>query len=127
MSSLEMTFLCVATGCKTPPIRSGGSPLSACCWRHWHWWQQRRAPGLQQRPTLTYWWLDRYFDFDTLQAERVRADPRTLHDKHRSEALPAWPACCKPCAWGAPNDTSPEQCGLYTASAPMCAATLEAA
>ena len=39
-------------------------------------------------PTISYWWLDAYFDFDSEQALRVRADLQTAHTWHRREELP---------------------------------------
>jgi len=82
--------------------------------------------GYNNAQPLTYWWLDRYFDFDTPQAERVRADLQTLHDWHRSEALPRVAGMLQTLRLGAPNDTTPEQlCSLYTAFRSDAAATLD--
>ena len=39
-------------------------------------------------PTLSFWWLDAYFDFDSEQALRVRADLQTAHTWHRKDELP---------------------------------------
>ncbi len=39
-------------------------------------------------PSLTYWWLDGYFDFDTTQTLRVRADLQSIHAWHRTDELP---------------------------------------
>lgn len=39
-------------------------------------------------PTLSFWWLDAYFDFDSEQALRVRADLQTAHAWHRKDELP---------------------------------------
>ena len=39
-------------------------------------------------PTLSFWWLDAYFDFDSEQALRVRADLQTVQAWHRKEELP---------------------------------------
>ena len=39
-------------------------------------------------PTLGYWWLDSYFDFDAEQAVRMRADLQNMHNWHRKEELP---------------------------------------
>lgn len=39
-------------------------------------------------PTLSYWWLDAYFDFDSEQTLRVRADLQTAHAWHRKDELP---------------------------------------
>lgn len=39
-------------------------------------------------PSLTYWWLDGYFDFDSSQTLRVRADLQALQAWHRKDELP---------------------------------------
>jgi hypothetical protein len=44
--------------------------------------------GYNNGPTLAYWWLDRYFDFDDAQSLRVRADLQTVQDWHRRQELP---------------------------------------
>jgi hypothetical protein len=40
--------------------------------------------------SLSYWYLDGYFDFDTAQALRVKKDLETLHAWHRKNELPGW-------------------------------------
>ena len=37
--------------------------------------------------TLSYWWLDNYFDFTAEQATQVKADLREFHQWHRSTQL----------------------------------------
>lgn len=82
--------------------------------------------GYNNAHTLSYWWLDRYFDFDTPQAERVRADLQTLHAWHRSEALPRVADMLQTLRQGAPRNTSPEPlCSLYTEFRVSAAATLD--
>lgn len=44
--------------------------------------------GYNNAASLSYWWLDRYFDFDSAQSVRVRADLQATHDWHRKEELP---------------------------------------
>ncbi|MEO7186515.1 MAG: DUF6279 family lipoprotein [Rhodoferax sp.] len=44
--------------------------------------------GYNTAPTLAYWWLDSYFDFDGTQSMRVRADLQAVQDWHRTEELP---------------------------------------
>lgn len=39
-------------------------------------------------PTLSFWWLNTYFDFDSEQALRVRADLQTALAWHRKDELP---------------------------------------
>ena len=44
--------------------------------------------GYNTAPTLAYWWLDTYFDFDGEQSLRLRADLQAVQDWHRKEELP---------------------------------------
>ena len=44
--------------------------------------------GYNQAPELAYWWLDRYVDFDTAQAPRVREALAGWLAWHRREELP---------------------------------------
>lgn len=44
--------------------------------------------GYNTGPTLVYWWLDSYFDFDTDQSVRVRDDLQAVQDWHRKNELP---------------------------------------
>lgn len=44
--------------------------------------------GYNTGPTLVYWWLDSYFDFDTDQSVRVRDDLQAAQDWHRQNELP---------------------------------------
>ena len=44
--------------------------------------------GYNTAPTLAYWWLDSYFDFDGEQSLRIRADLQAVQDWHRKEELP---------------------------------------
>lgn len=82
--------------------------------------------GYNNAQPLTYWWLDRYFDFDTEQSVRVRADLQTLHDWHRSQALPRVADMLQTLRLGAPHAATPEQlCGLYTEFRVSAAATLD--
>jgi hypothetical protein len=82
--------------------------------------------GYNNAQPLTYWWLDRYVDFDTPQAERVRADLKTLHDWHRAQALPRVADMLQTLRLGAPNNAAPEQlCSLYTEFRASAAATLD--
>jgi hypothetical protein len=39
-------------------------------------------------PTLSFWWLDAYFDFDSDQSVRVRNDLQSLQAWHRKDELP---------------------------------------
>ena len=44
--------------------------------------------GYNTAPTLGYWWLDSYFDFDGEQSLRIRTDLQAVQDWHRKEELP---------------------------------------
>ena len=44
--------------------------------------------GYNNAPSLSYWYLDRYFDFDSPQSLKVKIDLQSVHDWHRKEELP---------------------------------------
>jgi hypothetical protein len=44
--------------------------------------------GYNNGPTLAYWWLDSFFDFDGEQSVRMRNDLQTVQDWHRKDELP---------------------------------------
>ena len=44
--------------------------------------------GYNNGPSLMYWWLDSYFDFDDGQTRRMRRDLQAAHDWHRKTELP---------------------------------------
>ena len=46
--------------------------------------------GYTGATTFSYWWLDRYLDFDRDQASRVRTELSLLERWHRSTQLPAY-------------------------------------
>jgi len=70
--------------------------------------------GYSNAPNLAYWWLDDYFDFDSLQSERMRADLQILHAWHRKEELPLLKALLKNLQTAAAQPVTPEQvCTLY--------------
>lgn len=46
--------------------------------------------GYRNAPTLLYWWLDSYVDFNTAQEPLVRESLATLHAWHRQQELPAY-------------------------------------
>lgn len=46
--------------------------------------------GYNNAPSLTYWWLDSYLDFNNEQTPRVRAELEQLHNWHRETELPAY-------------------------------------
>ena len=66
-------------------------------------------------PTLSYWWLDAYFDFDSEQTLRVRADLQTAHAWHRKDELPLVAAELANLKARALQNATPEQtCKLAT-------------
>lgn len=70
--------------------------------------------GYSNAPNLAYWWLDDYFDFDSSQGERMRADLQTLHAWHRQEELPLFKELLKNLRGAATQPVTPEQvCALY--------------
>lgn len=46
--------------------------------------------GYNNAPTLLYWWLDGYIDFNDAQARPARASLDALHAWHRRRELPAY-------------------------------------
>ena len=60
-------------------------------------------------PSLIYWWLDNYFDFDSDQALRVRADLQTAHTWHRKDELPLLTAEIASLKARALQNATPEQ------------------
>lgn len=70
--------------------------------------------GYNNASTLSYWWLDRYFDFDSAQSVRVRADLQATHDWHRKEELPQVVALLRKLQTPPAQPVNPEQtCALY--------------
>lgn len=69
--------------------------------------------GYNNAPSLSYWWLDSYLDFDDAQSLKVRADLGTLQDWHRANELPLYVALLEKLQRMAPASTTPEQvCNL---------------
>ncbi len=44
--------------------------------------------GYNSAATLSYWWLDSYYDFDDAQSVHLRQDLALVHDWHRAQELP---------------------------------------
>lgn len=66
-------------------------------------------------PNLSLWWLDGYFDFDSDQSERMRADLQVLQKWHRTQELPLFTEVFKNLQASAAQPVTAEQvCGLYT-------------
>ena len=64
--------------------------------------------GYNNLPTLSYWWLDGYVDFDSAQAPRVRTALAQLLDWHRQNELPKFAALLEDAEQLAPTDITPE-------------------
>ena len=65
--------------------------------------------GYNSSPTLAYWWLDSYFDFDGEQSLRVRNDLQDVQDWHRKEELPLLVQTLKDLQIMAPKPVTPAQ------------------
>ncbi len=65
--------------------------------------------GYNNAPSLTYWWLDSYVDFNEAQSPQVRADLAALHAWHRKTELPAYAATLRKLQQLAPANVRPEQ------------------
>ena len=71
--------------------------------------------GYNTAPTLAYWWLDGYFDFDGEQSLRIRADLQAVQDWHRKEELPQLILALKELQAMAPKPVTPAQvCATVT-------------
>jgi hypothetical protein len=65
--------------------------------------------GYNNAPSLLYWWLDGYVDFNPGQADPVRDSLVSLQAWHRREELPAYAALLQRLQQDAGQDISPEQ------------------
>lgn len=84
--------------------------------------------GYNNAPSLTYWWLDSYFDFDSAQTPRVRAELDQLHQWHRTTELPAYAGALAQWQRAALTDLSGEQvCTLVDGVRPRLSALLDQA
>ena len=71
--------------------------------------------GYNHAPSLVYWWLDGYIDFNADQAEPVRASLETLQAWHRREELPAYASLLQRMRQDSAQVITPEQvCGHLT-------------
>ena len=71
--------------------------------------------GYNTAPTLAYWWLHSYFDFDGEQSLRIRADLQAVQDWHRKEELPLLIQTLKELQGMAPKTVTPAQvCAIVT-------------
>ncbi|MES2584150.1 MAG: DUF6279 family lipoprotein [Pseudomonadota bacterium] len=82
--------------------------------------------GYNTAPTLAYWWLDSYFDFDGEQSLRIRADLQAVQDWHRKEELPLLIQTLKELQGMAPKPVTPAQvCALVPGLQTRVQVTLE--
>jgi hypothetical protein len=84
--------------------------------------------GYNNSPTLVYWWLDSYFDFDDAQSLRVRNDLQALQDWHRIAEVPLLAQKLKELQSMAPKQVSSEQvCAIVSGLQTRVQVTLERA
>lgn len=65
--------------------------------------------GYSSAPTLTYWWLDSYLDFNNAQSQPVRDSLAALHSWHRRNELPAYADTLRRLQQLAPGNVTPAQ------------------
>jgi hypothetical protein len=65
--------------------------------------------GYNNGPTVIYWWLDSYFDFDSEQSLRMRNDLQAVQEWHRKAELPLLAHMLKDLQAIAPKPVTPEQ------------------
>jgi hypothetical protein len=71
--------------------------------------------GYNQADHVTYWWLDRFVDFDETQGSRVRPALAHWFSWHRREHLPRYAGLLTHSRTMVLEDTTPERtCGLWT-------------
>ena len=72
--------------------------------------------GYNNAPSLSYYWLDSYFDFDGPQTLAMREKLQSLQDWHRKEELPQWADLLKGLQATATQSITPDQvCKMYGA------------
>jgi HPt (histidine-containing phosphotransfer) domain-containing protein len=82
--------------------------------------------GYNTAPTLAYWWLDSYFDFDGEQSLRMRADLQAVQDWHRKQELPLLIQTLKELQTMAPKPVTPAQvCAMVNGLQTRIQVTLE--
>lgn len=64
--------------------------------------------GYDQLPSLTYWWVDSYFDLNDAQSVALRRDLESLHSWHRSQELPQLAKLLASLQTQALQDTTPQ-------------------
>ncbi len=71
--------------------------------------------GYNNAPSLAYWWLDGYVDFNDTQSEQVRDSLVALQAWHRQTELPAYAELLRQLQRLAPGTVTPEQVCVATA------------
>lgn len=65
--------------------------------------------GYNNAPSLAYWWLDDYVDFDATQSKQVREELERLHQWHRATELPKIEALLQRAQIMVASDVTPAQ------------------
>jgi hypothetical protein len=65
--------------------------------------------GYDQLPSLTYWWVDSYFDLTDAQSVALRRDLDTLHSWHPQQELPKLATLLAELQAQATHDTTPQR------------------
>lgn len=65
--------------------------------------------GYNNAPSLSYWWIDDYVDFDETQSKKVREELERLHQWHRTAELPKIAALLQSTQALIVNEMSPAQ------------------
>lgn len=73
--------------------------------------------GYNNAPTLLYWWLDGYIDFEDAQDRPVRDSLEALHNWHRRQELPAYAELLQRLQRQALEAVTPEQVCNHLAQA----------
>lgn len=82
--------------------------------------------GYNSGPTIAYWWLDSYLDFDDAQSLRLRDDLQAIQDWHRKHELPLLTQILRDLQTMAPKAVTTEQvCGVVTDLQTRLQVTLE--
>ena len=65
--------------------------------------------GYDQLPSLTYWWVDSYFDLNDAQSVALRRDLDNLRNWHRQQELPKLASLLAELQTQAPQDTTAQR------------------
>jgi hypothetical protein len=82
--------------------------------------------GYNNAPSLGYWWLDSYLDFNEAQSHQVRTDLDALQAWHRQSELPLIANTLERLQRQAPANVTPDQlCEVYSDFKPRFQAVLD--